>query len=83
MNSVVTLIMAVFFLWVGVACLHRPQRVQYWLVNFYKSNRPDRRAPAWMQGRGLTFFIRVVGALCLVNFITQVYLLTHPVSVPV
>lgn len=77
-----TLLMALFFLWVGVLCLHRPERVQQWLVSFYKSNRPEHDAPAWMQAKGTTFFIRVLGALCLVNFITQLYLLVHPVAPP-
>jgi len=78
----VTLLMALFFLWIGVACLHRPQRVQQWLVSFYKSNRPEHQAPAWMEGKGVTLFIRVIGLLCLINFITQLYLLTHTVTPP-
>lgn len=77
-----TLLMALFFLWVGVLCLHRPDRVQQWLVGFYKSNRPEHEAPAWLEGKGIALFIRVIGFLCLVNFITQVYLLMHPAAAP-
>lgn len=80
--TVTTLLMALFFLWVGVLCLHRPDRVQQWLVGFYKSNRPKHEAPTWMQSKGMALFIRVIGALCLVNFISQVYLLMHPVPPP-
>ena len=82
MNDFVTLIMAVMFLWAGVVCIHRPQRVQQWLVGFYMQNKPNSTAPGWMQSCTLVYFIRVVGLLCMVNFISQLYLLMHPMSVP-
>jgi len=77
MNSLVTMIMALFFLWVGVVCLHRPQQVQQWLVAFYRQNKPDGHAPAWLSGRGVVLFTRIMGLLCMVNFIMLLYLLTH------
>jgi hypothetical protein len=77
MNSFVTLMMALFFLWVGVYCLHRPQQVQQWLVAFYRQNRPDGRVPSWLSSRGVVVFTRFMGLLCMINFIMLLYLLTH------
>ena len=77
MNRFVTMVMALFFLWAGVVCLHRPLQVQQWLVTFYRQNKPDGQVPAWMTGRGLVLFTRLMGLLCMVNFIMLLYLLTH------
>lgn len=81
MGGFVTLLMAVFFLWLGVTCLHRPQRVQQWLISFYKQNKPDGAVPGWLQGNGIILFTRLFGVLCMVNFFLQVYLLLQPAPV--
>lgn len=77
MNSFVTMIMALFFLWAGVYCLHRPRQVQQWLVTFYRHNKPDGEVPVWLSGRGVVQFTRLMGVLCMINFVMLLYLLTH------
>lgn len=82
MGSMFTTLMAVFNLWLGVTCVHRPQNVQKVLARFYQSNRPGVPVPGWLEGRALLLFTRLVGFMCLLNFIMLFYFLLHPEAAP-
>lgn len=76
------LLMAVFFLWVGVACLHRSRDVVRFLAAFFAraSGNPDL-LETWGGSGGLALLVRVFGVLSLINFMLQLYLLTVPSGV--
>lgn len=77
MNTLLILLMAVFFLWAGVVCLHRPRQVVAFVVGFFAraSDNPDLTA-AWGQSPVLIMIVRLFGILSLINFMLQLYLLT-------
>ncbi len=67
------LLMAFMFLLAGVTCIHRPARIVAWLASALKKpGNPD--GPAWLQGRGIIYFIRVMGLLSLINAVMYLYL---------
>ena len=76
MNRFVTMVMALFFLWAGVVCLHRPLQVQH-AGNLLPPEQAQRTGAASMTGRGLEIVHPPDGLLCMVNFIMLLYLLTH------
>lgn len=79
MDTLLNLLMAVFFLWVGVACLHRARDVARFVVAFFAraSGNPEL-FDAWGGSGGLVMLVRVFGVMSLINFVLQLYLLTTP-----
>ncbi len=79
MDSIMIILMAVFFLWAGVVCLHRPRQVVHFVVGFFAraSGNPGLLA-AWGQSSALILIVRLFGVLSLINFILQLYLLSAP-----
>ncbi len=73
------LLMAVLFLWAGVACLHRPRQVVQFILTFFAraSGNPGLLS-AWGQSGALILFVRLLGVLSLINFVLQLYLLITP-----
>lgn len=61
-----TILMAFIFLLTGIFCIHRPTRIVEWLAHALK--RLDQaHEPEWLQGRGIIYFIRLLGLLALIN----------------
>ncbi|MEK7323173.1 MAG: hypothetical protein AABZ84_08855 [Pseudomonadota bacterium] len=68
-----TLLMAFMFLLAGVICISRPMRIVAWLDAALK--KPGNASgPVWLQGRGIGYFIQVMGFLSLVNAVMYLYL---------
>ncbi len=79
MSDLMTLMMAVFFLWVGVRGINRPEKIQDLLSTFWKTSARGNEESPMLQiinSGGTRVFIRLMGFLCLVNFAMLVYLLT-------
>lgn len=79
MDTLMILMMAVFFLLAGVVCLHRPRQVVHFIVGFFaRASGNADLVSAWGQSGALVFLVRLLGVLSLINFILQMYLLSVP-----
>ena len=65
----VTLMIALIYFIAGVICVQRPARLVEWLGKAV-SRTTDGGRPSWLQGRGVIYFIRFIGALALLNAVT-------------
>lgn len=79
MNAILTILMAAFFLWVGIVFIQRPRRVVEWILAYFAraTGNPQLFAGA-AHNRMLVFMVRLFGVLALINFILQLYILTAP-----
>lgn len=68
-----SLLMAFMFLLAGVMCINRPARIVAWLASALK-NPGNPEGPVWLHGRGVIYFIRVMGFLSLINAVMYIYL---------
>ncbi|MDH5544100.1 MAG: hypothetical protein OEZ43_00820 [Gammaproteobacteria bacterium] len=68
--------MGVWFLFMGVVCLHRTHQIQQWFGNFYE------KVPAaaawkfffdWTQSKNFVFVTRILGVLSMINFLMLFY----------
>lgn len=68
--------MAIWFLIMGVICLHRTRQLQQWFNNVHQSV-PAAQAWTfffdWTQTNSFLLVTRILGALSLVNFIMLFY----------
>ena len=62
----VTLLMALIYFLAGVLCIQRPARLIEWMTNAFKRGTSGAE-PQWLQGKGVIFFIRLIGFLALLN----------------
>ncbi len=85
MQDIVSLFMAISFLIVGIACLHRTKAIQAWIFEF------SQRAPAaeawkglfmWIQTPKFVIVTRILGIFAMLNFFLQVYIIMF-VDIPV
>ncbi len=78
-SDLVTLVMAIFFLVVGIKSVNNPRRVQEIVVNFFSATSPtlaEHPFLKWVMSSTATVLVRLIGFLCLVNFTMLAYLLT-------
>lgn len=77
MDMILTLLMAGFFLWAGIVCIHRSRQVVHFILTFFAgaSGNPDL-VGQWGQSAMLIFIVRLLGVMSLINFVLQLYLLT-------
>ncbi len=68
-----SLLMALMFLLAGILCINRPTLIVKWIAAMLKSGGFPGE-PAWLQGRGIVFFIRLMGFLALINAVMYFYL---------
>ncbi len=72
MGELLTLFMAICFFVVGWNGVRRPESIQHWIVQLQKSNvlvaemNPLRN---WVEKKSFLIALRILGGLCLVNFI--------------
>jgi len=85
MQDIVSLFMAISFLIVGIACLHRTKAIQAWIFDF------SQRAPAaeawkglfmWIQTPTFVIVTRILGIFAMLNFFLQIYIIMF-VDIPV
>ena len=70
-------LMALMYLLVGIFCINRPTLIVKWIAAMLKSaGLPEQ--PAWLNGRGVVFFIRLMGFLSLINAVMYFYLAQNP-----
>lgn len=74
-----SLLMAFLFLLAGIFCINRPTRIAAWIANALK-NAGNPNEPAWLKGRGILFFIRLIGFLALINAVMYLYLAQQPAA---
>ena len=67
-----TLLMALIYLIAGVTCIHRPERLTKWMANALKRTE-DGKILQWIRGRGILFFIRLIGFLAMLNSVMLFY----------
>jgi len=68
-----SLFLVLLYLVAGSACLTRPALIIKWIATLLKSaGSPDE--PAWLRGRGVVLFIRLIGFLALLNAVMYLYL---------
>ena len=68
-----SLLMALMFLLAGILCINRPILIVKWIAAILKSaGNPNE--PAWLNSRGVLFFIRLMGFLALINATMYFYL---------
>jgi hypothetical protein len=72
-----SLLMALMYLMAGIVCINRPALIVKWLAAMLKSAGIPKQ-PAWLQARGLVFFIRLMGFLALINAVMYFYLAQNP-----
>jgi hypothetical protein len=72
-----SLLMALMYLMAGIVCINRPALIVKWLAAMLKSAGIPKQ-PAWLQGRGVVFFIRLMGFLSLINAVMYFYLAQNP-----
>ena len=67
-----TLFIAALYFLAGVICIQRPAHLIEWLSKALKLGTETKR-PAWLQGRGIILFIRLMGFLALLNAVVLFY----------
>ena len=67
-----TLLMAFIYFLAGIVCINRSARLAEWMGNALKRATGDA-APPWLKGRGVIFFIRLIGFLALLNAVALFY----------
>ena len=72
-----SLLLALMYLLAGIACINRPALIVKWVAALLKSAGIPNE-PAWLQGRGVVFFIRLMGFLALINAVMYLYLAQNP-----
>ena len=68
-----SLLMALLFLITGVFCIQRPRVVAAWIALLF-TRGDGGKTPAWLQGRAVLVFIRLMGFLALVSATLYFYL---------
>ncbi len=72
------LLMALWFLVMGIVFLQKTKLLQKWLANFYERT-PAAKSWAgffhWTQSHGFTLVARFFGILCFLNFFLFVFIL--------
>ena len=67
-----TLLLALIYLAAGILCINRPSRIAEWIGKaLLRSGNAGRQK--WLKGRGMIFFIRLLGFLALVNAVMLLY----------
>ena len=80
MEQLLNAVMALWFLLVGLFCINKTGRIQAWLKRFYENvpaARPWGGFFNWSQTRGFARFVKVLGALAMVNFFMLVYVIMY------
>jgi len=72
-----TLLLALVYLSAGILCINRPGRIVEWIERALKRSG-NFKEPAWLKGRGIIFFIRLIGVLALVNAVMLFYTVNYP-----
>jgi hypothetical protein len=72
--------MGLLFLIIGIFCIQRPRLIADRIASLFKGGGSE--PPAWLLGRGMVFFIRLIGFLALVNAVMYFYMLRTPTSGP-
>lgn len=67
-----TLLMAFVYFFAGIICIHRPAHLVAWIGNALKRTT-NTNEPQWLKGRGIIFFIRLIGFLALLNAVMLFY----------
>lgn len=67
-----TLLMALIYFLAGVVCIHRPAHLLRWIGGALKRSGNDKD-PEWLKGRGIIFFIRLIGFFALLNAVMLFY----------
>jgi hypothetical protein len=67
-----TLLTALIYLLAGILCINRPSRIVQWIGKALKRSG-NFKEPEWLKGRGILFFIRLIGFLAFVNAVTLFY----------
>lgn len=63
-----SLLLAIAFFVTGAVCIQRPGHVARWLADTMRGVAGAEAAgAAWLRGRGMILFIRLVGVLALLN----------------
>lgn len=78
-----SLLLAFLYLLAGVLCINRPALIVKWIAAILKS-AGNLHEPAWLHGRAVLFFIRLLGFLALINATMYFYLAKYsqPVLTP-
>ena len=67
-----TLLMALIYFLAGVVCIHRPAHLLRWIGGALKRSG-NGKDPEWLKGRGIIFFIRLIGFFALLNAVMLFY----------
>ena len=67
-----TLLLAIIYLAAGVLCINRPDRIAEWIGKALQRHG-NAGQQKWLKGRGIVFFIRVLGVLALINAVMLFY----------
>lgn len=68
-----TILMGLMFLLAGIVCINQPTLIAEWVGNLLKrAGNPNEQA--WLKGRRIIFFIRLIGFLALINAVMYLYL---------
>jgi len=66
--------MALAFLLAGILCVRRPEHIAQWMADAVRRVSPGNTAATnWLRGRGVIFFIRLMGFLALLNAVMLFY----------
>ena len=68
----VTLLMALIYFLAGITCIQRPARLVEWMGKTLKRGTTGAE-PQWLHGRGVIFFIRLIGFFALLNAVMLFY----------
>lgn len=71
-----TLLVAILYFLAGFICIQYPARLIEWITGMFKKTTAAE-TPGWLKGRGIIFFVRLVGILALVNAVTLFYTMLH------
>ena len=77
-----SLLIALIFLAVGIACINRPARIVQWISDaVLRASHGEIKEPGWIKGRVIIIVIRLLGVLALLNAVMLIYIAGQPTPI--